>query len=251
MNPLKRYEKIMEILLQQQEATVAELSERLHVTGKTIREDLDKLEQKGLLLRVHGGAVLAQANQFGLLSNQGPKETHLSAKQEIAQCACSHIQKDDIIALDGGSTTLAIARALPDMPLTVITNDLYIISELTKKEQIRLVVPGGYRVRNMLTSEEAEKVVRQFNVHKAFIAVTALHPERGLSVYTGDLVKMKRVMVETAGAVYAVADHSKFGQVALRTFAELREVDVIITDREVSEEWVDTFRNAGVRIEHL
>lgn len=68
MNPLRRYENIMELLLDKREVTVTELSERLHVTGKTIREDLAKLEEKGLLKRMHGGAVLAQSDQLGILS---------------------------------------------------------------------------------------------------------------------------------------------------------------------------------------
>lgn len=95
----------MEILLAQKEVTVNELSERLDVTGKTIREDLAKLEEKGLLVRIHGGAMLAQSDQLGILSAKEPIIKHADQKSEIAMIALRYIQPRDIIALDGGSTT--------------------------------------------------------------------------------------------------------------------------------------------------
>lgn len=142
MNPIRRHEMIMEVMLNQKDVTVNELSDKLQVTGKTIREDLSKLEEQGLIVRVHGGAVLAQSDQFGILPSKDPLDKYSDEKTEIALRALAHIDQDDIIALDGGSTTLEIARRLDNMPLTVVTNDVYIISELVPKDHIRLVVPG-------------------------------------------------------------------------------------------------------------
>lgn len=102
MNHLRRYESIMEVLLTQKEVTVAELSERLHVTGKTIREDLTKLEEQGLVKRVHGGAVLANNDQFGILPVKEPLVKHSDEKTDIAETAMKFIKSNDIIALDGG-----------------------------------------------------------------------------------------------------------------------------------------------------
>jgi DeoR family fructose operon transcriptional repressor len=250
MNAIRRYEKIMEVLLANREVTVMELSEQLEVSGKTIREDLGKLEEQKLLVRVHGGAILAQNEQLGILSTRVSNTKHLTEKQEIAALANKYIHTGDVIALDGGSTTLEIARLLDNMPLTVITNDLYIISELTKKDQIKLVVPGGYRVRNMLAGDEAVTYLRRLNVQKAFISATALHLEYGLSIYTGDLIPFKEAMVETAQATYAVLDHYKFGQCALRTYAQLADIDMIITDSGLSAEVADAYKKAGVTIHH-
>ncbi|AWB45496.1 DeoR/GlpR transcriptional regulator [Paenibacillus sp. CAA11] len=249
MNPIRRYEKIMEAMLAEKEVTVAELSERLQVTGKTIREDLTKLEEQGLVVRVHGGAILADSDQFGMLSGKDRLVKHAEEKSEIAEAAMRFIGQGDIVALDGGSTTLEIARRLGDSPLTVITNDVYIISELAPKEQIRLVVPGGYRVRNMLAGPEAVSYIRKLNIQKAFISSTGVHSEHGLSVYTGDLIDFKRALIETAAERYAVVDHHKFGQTALRTFASLSELDALITDRKLSPETAELFAQEGVRIE--
>ncbi|OAS13783.1 DeoR/GlpR family DNA-binding transcription regulator [Paenibacillus oryzisoli] len=251
MNPLRRYETIMEVLLAQKEVTVNELSERLEVTGKTIREDLAKLEEKGLLIRIHGGAMLAQSDQLGILSAKEPNIKHADKKSEIASLALRYIQPRDIIALDGGSTTLEIARRLDNQPLTVVTNDLYIISELVHKDEIRLVVPGGYRLRNMLAGPEAVDYVRGLNIQKSFISATGVHLLHGFTIYTNDLVEYKRALISSSATVYGVIDHFKFGQCALRTFASLSEVSMILTDSGLSEETAQQFRDTGIGIETL
>ncbi len=250
VSPLRRYEKIMEILLAKKEITVADLSETLLVTGKTIREDLAKLEEKGLLLRVHGGAVLAQKDQLGILSQKEPLIKNASAKEEIAELAIRLIEPGDIIALDGGSTTLEIAKKLANQPLTVVTNDVYIIGELARKDEIRLVVPGGYRVRNMLAGAESAAYIKKLNIQKAFLSATAVHPQYGFTIYTGDLIESKRALIESAQTAYAVVDHHKFGQCALLTFAQLSDVEVILTDTGISSETLELFRQAGVRVKY-
>ncbi|AIQ52157.1 DeoR/GlpR family DNA-binding transcription regulator [Paenibacillus sp. FSL R7-0331] len=249
MNLVRRHEMIMEVLLNRKNVTVNELSDKLQVTGKTIREDLSRLEEQGLVQRVHGGAVLAQTDQFGILASRQPLDKHAAEKREIALLALAHIAQDDIIALDGGSTTLEIARRLDNMPLTVITNDVYIISELVHKDQIRLVVPGGYRVRNVLAGPEAVAYVQQLNIQKAFLSATAIHITHGLTVYTGDSLDYKQALVQTARKVFAAADHHKFGQIALRTVASLNQVDVLLTDKGLSQELAEQYRQAGVTIE--
>ncbi|MEK5477191.1 DeoR/GlpR family DNA-binding transcription regulator [Paenibacillus sp. FSL R5-0407] len=249
MSSIRRYEKIMEVLLTNKEVTVAELSDRLGVTGKTIREDLTRLEEQGLIIRVHGGAVLAQGDQFGILPAKEPLIKHAEEKADIARKALAHIQEGDIIALDGGSTTLEIARRLDNRSMTVITNDVYIISELAAKDHIRLVVPGGYRVRNMLAGPEATDYVKQLNIQKAFISATGIHPEHGLSIYTGDLIEFKRALIDTAREVIAVINHHKFGQTALRTFASLNEITRIITDGALPAEIGRTYSDAGIIVE--
>lgn len=248
MNALRRYEKIMERLLVEKEVTVAELSESLQVTGKTIREDLAKLEERGLLQRVHGGAMLAQSDQHGILPQKEALLKHSGEKAEIAETAVSLIEPDDIIALDGGSTTLEIAKRLENRPLTVVTNDLFIIGELARKEEIRLVVPGGYRVRNMLAGADAAAFVRRLNIRKAFLSATGVHPEYGFTIYTGDLVEYKRALTETAAQSYGVVDSHKFGKCALMTFAQLSEIRTVITDGGLGAETAKAYLDLGVTI---
>lgn len=240
----------MEILISGQEVTVIELSELLQVTGKTVREDLDKLESMGLLVRIHGGARLAQNDQYGILTSKGVTDKHSLEKVQIAKRAIEHIMPGDIIALDGGSTTLEIAKRLENQPMTVITNDLFIMNELTKKDKILLVVPGGSRVRNVLVSDDAPRIISELNIHKAFISATAVHPEFGLSIFTGDLVPLKKALIQTAQQVFGVIDHHKFGQFALRTFASCAEMDVIITDSGLTEEIAEVFEKYSITLDY-
>lgn len=246
---LKRHEKIMELLLLNGEIKVIEISELLAVSGKTIREDLAKLEQQGLLMRVHGGAILQQDGHVGSFPNRVSQIDHLVEKKAAAIKALALIEERDVIALDGGSTMLEMARALPNAPLTVITNDLYIISELVTKDQIHLVVPGGYRKRNLLISGEAVPFLRKLNIQKVFISTTGLHLDYGLSIYTTELAEQKQALLEHAKYRYCVADHTKFDKYALMTFAKLTDIDRIITDDGLPKDVRQRFEAIGVTID--
>jgi DeoR family transcriptional regulator, fructose operon transcriptional repressor len=246
LSAIKRYEKIMELLLASGEVSVADLAAQLQVTGKTIRQDLEKMEAKGLLLRTHGGAVLKEEGYSTLLQKQSGK--HPEEKQRIADGAVKFIEPGDIIALDSGSTTLAIAKRLENLPLTVITNDLYIIGELIKKDRIRLVVPGGVRNRNLLVSEDAGAFFRKLNVQKAFLSTTGIHQEFGFTIFTQMHVEQKRAMIESAQQVFCVSDSSKFDACALFTFAKLEEIGTVITDAPLPGEQASRFEAAGLRI---
>lgn len=245
---LKRYEKIMELLLGSGEVNVNELSALLEVTGKTIREDLEKLESQGLLTRVHGGAVLRNRSDLGLLPQQSPNAKHLAEKAEVARTAVRFIEPNDIIALDGGSTTLEMAKLLANSPLTVLTNDLFIIGELARKDQIRLIVPGGHRNRNMLVSPEAVAFMSKLNIRKAFLSATAIHPDYGMTIYTGELLEQKRALLETAERSFCVVDHTKFDKCALLTFAKLSEVHTIITDSGLSADAASRYEAYDVKL---
>jgi len=247
MLAITRHEKIIEWLQKQRTVKVAELSERLNVTEKTIREDLEKLERRGLLKRIHGGAILA-ADAGALLPMAENYTRRYEEKKEIAAKALKLIEEGDVIALDAGSTTLEIAKALDNLPITVITNDLYIISELTKKEQIRLVVPGGQRQRNLLVGPEPLEYLKKLNIRKSFVSAAGVDLVHGLSVFTSAHAELKRAMIRNAGTAYAVADHSKFGKCALLTFASLEELEAIVTDGGISPATVREYEMKGVKI---
>lgn len=233
-----RHQLILDRLLAEGTVQVSELSERFGVTPKTIREDLEKLEEKGLLKRTHGGAVALEGETEPLLPLQIPNTQHLSEKEAIAARALAYIQPGDVIALDAGSTTLEIAKKLPNEPLTVLTNDLLIMRELIGKENIRLVVPGGYRHRNVLIGNEALEWLKRLNVQKLFLSATGIHEKYGLTVFTGELIELKRAYMANAKEIYCVADHSKFDRAALLTFASLPELNRIITDAGISDDTI-------------
>ena len=250
MLAITRHQLILELLQENGAVQVSELSDRFEVTPKTIREDLEKLEEKGLLTRIHGGAVSRADAADPMQALQIPNTKHANEKEAIAEHALRYIRQDDVIALDAGSTTLEIARKLPDMPLTVLTNDLLIMRELMGKERIRLVVPGGYRHRNVLVGNDALEWLARLNVQKLFLSATGVHDKFGLSVFTGELLDLKRAYLSGAKEIYGVADHSKFDRTALQTFAALDDLDLLITDDGLPEEVRHRYEEGGrVKIE--
>ncbi len=249
MLAVTRHQSILEQIHSQGSVQVADLSERLGVTAKTIREDLEKLEEQGLLRRIHGGAVAPKVDAEPLLPPQVPNLKNATEKEAIARHALNYIRPNDVIALDAGSTTLEIARLLPRMPLTVLTNDLLIIRELLPRDDIRLVVPGGYRHRNVLVGNDALEWVTRLNVQKVFLSATGVHEAFGLSVFTGELLELKKAYLSGAKEVYGVADHSKFDRAALFTFAALDDLDVLITDDGLDEDIVRRYEGGTANIE--
>jgi len=249
MLAITRHQMILELLQTQGTIQVSELSEQFSVTPKTIREDLEKLEEKGLLRRIHGGAISRDDHSVPMLPLQIPNMKQSKEKAAIAVHALRYIEHNDVIALDAGSTTLEIAKRLPNEPLTVLTNDLLIIRELMMKDQIRLVVPGGYRHNNVLIGNEALEWLNRLNVQKLFLSTTGVHDKFGLSVFTGELIDLKKAYLSGAKEIYGVADHSKFDRAALQTFATLQDLHVLITDDGLDDETLRRYEGGSVKIE--
>jgi len=244
----ERHRSIIDRIEEKKSVKVSELSELFGVTEKTVREDLEKLEEKGLLTRIHGGAVIVEEGEDSILPLQFPNSKHLDEKRVIAELALTCIEPNDIIALDAGSTTLELAKLLPNLPITVLTNDLLIIRELVAKDQIRLVVPGGYRHNNLLIGNQAQDFVNRLNVHKLFLSTTGIHTEYGFTIFTEELAKIKELFIGNAKEVFCLADASKFDKGALITFASLQDVHTIITDDSLAQDVAMKYTEQGITI---
>lgn len=251
MFSVKRMEEIVRLLEQHGSVDVGALSERLGVTAKTIRQDLDKLEELGLLERVHGGAVLRR-NGNGIYPIRQRKARELAEKERIAAAAYRYIEEGETIILDGGSTTLALAKLLGAKPLVVITNDMLIAAELMGKEEITLYVTGGRLRREgvfTLLGREAERIIRRYNAQKLFLGTSALDFKGGLMVLSEDEAEIKRAMIQSAQCIICLADYSKFHKSALVSFASLRDLDVLITDGRIPDEDRAAIRGQGLKLE--
>lgn len=242
MFSIERYEKIISELEKQKVVKVSKLADLLDVTEKTIRIDLETLEKRGLLKRVHGGAVLANA-ESQLLPIEERQSAHSDIKQVIAQEAYKQISPGETILMDGGSTTIEICKLLGDFPLTIITNDLKIASVLEGKENIQLLVLGGTRIphSSSLIGAQATELLSRLRVNHLFFGTTGISVEHGLTVFNSMHADWKKQILATANHVTLVADSSKFEKVALIQFAALEEIDEIITDARLSEETKSKF----------
>ncbi|HWR39872.1 MAG TPA: DeoR/GlpR family DNA-binding transcription regulator [Patescibacteria group bacterium] len=251
MLAVKRLEEIMGILSREGAVDATSLSLQFNVTTKTVRKDLDKLEILGMIERVHGGAVLKQDGS-NVLPVEDRKKKHLHEKILIAQQALQCIDDGDTIILDGGSTTIQLAKLLGDRRLTVITNDLHIALELMYRENIELFLTGGkLRRQNAFTLQgrDAERVLEKYQVKKLFLGTTAIDFAAGLTVLSAEEADMKKAMIRAAREVICLADHTKFHQVAFVSFCPVEKVQRLITDGGISEEDRLYLQERGVRVD--
>ncbi|GAF13481.1 transcriptional regulator of sugar metabolism [Bacillus sp. JCM 19045] len=231
MLSLERHEQLLAYLAEHRSIRVAEASKQLNVTEKTIRLDLEFLEEKNLIKRVHGGAVLAES-ETSLFPIKKRQESHGMKKQEIAEKAKASLVDHDVILIDGGSTSVAFASILGDQPLTVITNDILVASVLYDKEHIQLLMLGGARLgtTSALYSTETTSMLDSLYVKKAFIGATGVSLKNGLSVLNHQHIDWKKKIMAVGEQVTLLADSTKFGQTGLMKFADISELHSIISD---------------------
>jgi DeoR family transcriptional regulator, fructose operon transcriptional repressor len=253
MLSVKRLEEITKVLEKEGSVDVNSLCERFKVTGKTIRQDLAKLEEIGLLERHHGGAILKQnQNSNSIFPIKQRKQHNLAEKERIAEAAQKHIEERDIIIIDGGSTNFELAKELGDKQIIVITNDVLIVGELLNKENVTLYVTGGELRREgifTLVGRDAEKMVQKYNANKLFLATSALDFKQGLTVFSAEEAELKRVMISSVKEVICLADYSKFHQLAFASFASLDEIDILITDDRITDEDQAFLHNNKIKLE--
>jgi DeoR family transcriptional regulator, fructose operon transcriptional repressor len=231
-------------------ADVAELARELKVTRETIRRDLTQLEQAGVLRRVHGGAMPIERLTLERGLEAGPVSM-AAEKQRIAKAALAELPERGTILLDAGTTTAALADVLPgDRDLVVVTNSLLIAGRLAATPRLTTMLLGG-RVRGAtLASVDvwALRTLAQVHVDVAFMATNGVTPEFGLTTPDTAEAAVKSAMVDAAERVVLLADHTKVGAAYFARFAELDDVEVILTDTGLNERLARRLEAAGPKV---
>ncbi|MDA8369439.1 MAG: DeoR/GlpR family DNA-binding transcription regulator [Nocardiopsaceae bacterium] len=229
---------------------VAALAAEFDVTYETVRRDLTALERHGVLRRVHGGAIPVE--RLGFEPALTVRDSVMTVEKErIAKAALAELPEDGAVLLDAGSTTGRLAEQLPtDRELTVVTNSLSIVSTLMPRSNINLLVLGGrLRPRTQATVDAwALRALEETYVDVAFMATNGVSVERGLT--TSDMAEamVKRAMVRAARRVVLLADHTKVGNDHFTRFADLDDLDCLITDTGLADGLADEIRALGTRV---
>lgn len=248
----ERQGQILEMLRQNKRVSNTELIKKFGVSGTTIRIDLTELEQKGLLKRTHGGAILKEDPVFGEDSISSRKEKNKGAKELIAQKARKEIRDGDTILLDSGTTALELAQLLYDVrELTVITNDLQIALRLQKCPEIHLILLGG-RVRTSFECTVGGMGIRslgELSVDKVFMTTNALSIQKGATTPNLDNAEIKREMMKIGNRRYLLCDSSKIGTKTVCSFAKINEFDIVISDDDIEPEARECISNQGVIVQ--
>src|SRR5215831_121421 len=250
MLPNQRRDKILELLKEDGSAKVINLAKLFKVTEVTIRQDLEKMERDGLLMREHGGAYLKniedQVKSFSL-----SHQDNLDKKELIALKCLEFIESGDTIILDSGSTTTEIAKKLRGMKqLTVITNALNIALMLGAEPGIEVIVTGGeFKPPTLsLTGQKAADFFKGINVQKLFLATAGISLKAGLTYPSISDLVVKRAMIEAAETRYLVADSTKMGKASLASLGALSLIDYIITDAGIEEKHKQVFRDNEIEL---
>ena len=247
----QRREKILELLKEDGSAKVVDLARLFKVTEVTIRQDLDKLDKEGLVVKEHGGAFLKnvedQVRNFALANQE-----NLDKKELIAAKCLEFIDDGDTIILDSGSTTTEIAKQLAgnNRVLTVITNALNIALMLGVETGIEVIMTGGeFKPPTLsLTGQKAADFFKGLNAQKLFLATAGLSLKAGLTYPSISDLVVKKAMIESAETTYLVADSTKIGKSAFASLGALSLIDYIITDSGIQEKHKQLFHDNEIEV---
>jgi DeoR/GlpR family transcriptional regulator of sugar metabolism len=248
-NLAQRRHKILAALEEAGELSVTVLSARFDVSEVTIRQDLNALSKRGLLLRTRGGAL--STNTMPEFSFDVRQQQQAADKTRIGQAAAQLVHHGDTIILDASTTAQAIIPFIKHYSeLTVITNGLKLAMGLLDAPQIQVLLPGGSLRRESisLVGQPPDEVLDSLNVQIGFFGARGLTLEEGLTDVNLSEVAMKRAMVDRCRQVVGVFDASKWGRVAAATFAPLEKVDIIISNTKAPATMVEQLRQRQVEV---
>lgn len=245
----ERQNIILEMLQESKTVQIAELTKRFSASLATIRRDLSVLEQQGLINRVYGGAVLAaspRTHQFFAARTSNRAED----KANIGIAAASLVQEGETIVLDIGTTTLEVARQIKKFSnLTVLTSSLPILNELANSTLDVYSLGGRLRPGELCFSGDiAANTLRSFYVDKAFIGAGGVTLQEGISDYNYGNAQLRRIIMERAKQTILVTDSSKFDVNAFAIVDKLENVDVIITDKGISQKYREGIRERHIQL---
>jgi DeoR family fructose operon transcriptional repressor len=246
----ERQRTILEQLRQRGKVTVEELTLAFRVSPPTIRADLTRLEEQGLLRRTHGGAI-AIGNTLYEPPYAERAVLRQAEKRAIARAAAGLVHEGETLLLDAGTTCYEIALLLKEFrALTVVTNSLATAQALAENEGIETILIGGTLQprRRAALGALAARFLDPIRCDRAFVAFSGVHATAGFTVIDFDAAQIKARMLDKAKQAVAVADSSKVGQIAFACVAPLTAVHLFITDAGLLAEDRTALEEAGLRV---
>jgi DeoR family transcriptional regulator, fructose operon transcriptional repressor len=246
----ERHRLICRLALKNGSVDVSDLAQRFEVTTETIRRDLSELQERGLLRRVHGGAVPVEQRDHEPMVDA---RDMLNAEEKVAigRLASLEVPSGGTIVIDSGSTGQRLAEALSiEADAHIMTNSLITALTLARRGVKQLSVLGGSVRTNTFAMVDAQTIeaVRAMRVDVLFISCDGLSLNRGLTTPYREEHLVKRAMIESARRVVALVDHSKFGNDQTFCFAGLHEIDVLVTDSRATNDEIEILTEADIDV---
>jgi len=239
----ERQSKILQLLDRDSQTSVRELAVLLGVSSVTIRQDLNFLEGEGLLKRIHGGAVMKDADDIA--SRLG---INYEKKLRIARKVATYIHDGETILIESGSTNALLARELLKKNVTIITTNVYIARQFRKKEQARIILLGGMyqHESESLVGKITRYCIDQINYDKAFIGVDGYTSKTGFTLRDLFRADISSYIIKKSKEVFVVTDSSKFGKSELTNICNACDIHHVATDSDLDKQFIREFRQAGI-----
>lgn len=247
----QRRNVIVDLVNQSGHVSFAQLKKKFpQISEMTLRTDLKALDDAKRIVRVHGGAKSVEVviGTDDMLSRRLVR--NIEAKQLITQKALKLIRKDTTIFIDSGSTTTALASCMPDQSNLIYTNSLTCAAELCKLKEPALHILGGAMNRYSMSAcgiHTIQEVLR-INFHQAFMGVTSYCEQNGFNCGVDDEAVLKRTVMNQAGQTIVLMDSSKVGVKNTYSICGLDEVDIIVSDDNLPEEFLEECRKHHVQV---
>jgi DeoR/GlpR family transcriptional regulator of sugar metabolism len=226
----ERRQRVLDLVSSKGFVALSDLARAISVSESTIRRDLDFWHEKGALRRTHGGAIYV-GDGSALPPLEERQASQLDEKRAIARSAAARVRDGDTVLLDGGTTTLEVARLLVGRPVQIVTNSLPIAALFASRRETDLVILGGYVYprTGVALGPLTVRMMEDLHVHQAVMGISGI-TEKGL--FNGNLllVETERQMMRCADEVVVVADHTKVGRPALAFLCGLGDVDTLVVD---------------------
>jgi DeoR family transcriptional regulator, aga operon transcriptional repressor len=246
----ERQRAILEIMRREGRVLVVDLAKQFHTSQVTIRKDLEILHIKGRIHRTHGGALPAREGALEDPTLREKEKLHRKEKLQIAAAAVRMVAEGQVVILDSGTTTTAIARALRNFQnLTIITNAVNIAAELSGSA-VEVILTGGNLRKNSfsLVGPIAEETLHKLNADILFLGVDGFDVQYGLSTPNLLEAKVNRAMIEISKVAVATCDSSKFGKRSLSLIAPPSALHHVITDQGAPKADLSALKKAGVEV---
>jgi DeoR/GlpR family transcriptional regulator of sugar metabolism len=246
----ERRNKIIEILNKKGKIKVNELSKIFDISEVTIRNDLAKLENMGLLERVHGGAINTYRAYYRMSISEKMK-TNENEKKRIAAEVASMLSDDETLMISSGTTSLYVLQELRKLRnLTVVTNAIYFSQEFGNSRDINVILLGGIvDIKDQLTY--GDNVINQLNRYKAdklILSVDGVSCNDGITTYHYLDAQINRQMIERSKKTIVVADYTKIGRTGFAYISPIEEIDTLITNKNTNEEEIQEIRDRGIEV---
>jgi DeoR/GlpR family transcriptional regulator of sugar metabolism len=247
----ERHQKIIDHLNLKGRVAVDELSSYFNVTGMTIRRDLLFLEKQGFLYRVHGGALKRETKSIWQMSTlQDRLCQNAEEKEQIALCVAELIKDNESVMIDGGSTTTKVAQHLQGKKELLIVSNALTIGEILVQSNNKVILTGGELLKetNALIGNATNAALASYRTDKAIIGVSGLVPDEGLFSAIPQEAEVKKLMLQNSRLAIVAVDSSKIGTRAFYMFSDLKDVDILVTDRKIKKDDLSVLEKAGIEV---